>query len=166
MKVNETTRYADFAGVEKYLKPKAVEELKKAAERAYGQMYELTFARFLDCTNGDFGGVLGNLDDPTVLQIYWCKRFNDFAKEFAETLKNMQVPLTADEQQAGAGLPKQTFAEGMLVFIRGYFNLPSFKAAEQITMGEIVIAKRDTYINSLYTRKLHNIQLKKAKQRK
>lgn len=162
MRIDKNTLYIDFARVEKYLTPEAVEALKKSAERAYCSMYELTLAEFIACSNGNWSEVLGDVSKPTVLQVYWCKRFADFTKEFTDTLKSLQAPLTADEQTASAGLPTQTFAESMMIFARGYFGLHSFKSAEQITIGEIVIAKRDTYINALYTRKLHNLQMKKA----
>lgn len=166
MLITPTTKYAEFVGIEKYLKDDAIAELKKASERAYVQMYELTLADFLECCNGTFNGVLGDLKQPTVLQVYWCKRFKDFAEEFANALKGLQLPRTPEEILAGEGLPKQTFSESMLTFGRNYFGLPNFKEAEKLTLGDLLIAKRDTYIGGLYQRKLHKIQMQKYKGQK
>lgn len=166
MRVSETTKYSEYAGVEKYLKDEDVKELTKAAQRQFVAYEGLTFAQFSACCNGNFEDVLGNCDDPTVYQIYWCKGFGAFAKTFADTLKNLQVPQTPEEQQAANGLPAMTFNEGMLVFVRSYFGLQSFAQAEQVTLGEILIAKHDSYYGAMYQRKLHQIQIKKAKAKK
>ena len=186
MKVTETTGYAEFLGVEKYLKDGAEKALQKAAERAFGGFEHITLEQFLQCVDGDFSGVLNRpkkrgfwsrlfrrraaIQDwtmrPTVLQIYWVKGFSEWAKGFAETLQQLQVPQTADEQRAQDGLPKMTFAESMLVFVRSYFGLTSFEAAGKITMGEILIAKHDSYCAAMYQKKMHAIQIKKAKAKK
>lgn len=166
MIVTKDTRYADFEQANKYVSDKSAKELKAAAERVFVGMYDLTLAQFLACAAGEFVGVLGDLSDPTVLQVYWSRRFEDFVKEFAETLKGLQIPLTAEQQRAATGLPKSSFAESMLVFVRGYFGLRSFREAEKITIGEIVIAKRDAYTTAMFDRKLQRIQLEKMKRKK
>lgn len=162
MRITEKTKYTTFAPVEKYIQTDAIKEIKTAAERALGGMYDLTFATFCDCLSGDFSH-LGNMDDPTVLQVYWCKRFEEFATEFSEALKKLAIPQTADERQASEGLLQVTFAEATLCFLHQWFGLHSYREAEQITLGEILIAKRAAYNDALYRRKLANIQLKKVK---
>lgn len=166
MLITEETRYTEFARVEKYLTDKAAGELYKAAEAKFCNMYDLTFAQFHTCANGDFTEIVGDLTDPTVSQVYWCKRFGDFVKEFAETLNNITLKQTPDEKRACAGLLKTDWAEGLLVFIRDYFNLQSFKAAEQITLGEILIAKRARYNDDLFRRNLARIQTQKIQAKK
>lgn len=166
MIVTNETRYADFQPTEKYLKPASVDALKKASERAYVGMYELTFGQFLRASGGDFSEVLGDMSDPTVLQVYWCKRFADFQAEFGDALKNTQVQPTADQKQAASGLPQQTFAEAMLTFGRAYFGLHSFAEAENLTLGDLIIARKDVYISAMFERRLQAIQMKKYKSKK
>lgn len=166
MTVTEATKYAEFEPSEKYLQDDAVDDLKKAAERAYVGMYELTFGQFLRISGGDFSEVLGDMSEPTVLQVYWAKRFRDFQKEFGDALKATQVQPTAEQTRASAGLPKQTFAESMLTFGRAYFGLHSFREAENLTLGDLIIARRDSYINALYERRLQRIQMEKYKTKK
>lgn len=166
MLITEQTKYADIAHVEKYLTEKAVRELYKAAEAKFGSMYDLTFAQFHACANGSFSEIVGDMENPTVLQIYWCKRFGEFVKDFAETLAKITLKQTPDEKRACAGLLKTDWAEGLLVFIRDYFGLSSFKAAENITLGEILIAKRARYNDDLFRRNLARIQTQKIKSKK
>ena len=152
--------------VEKCFTKKSIEDLKRAAVEHFGSMYDLTFADFHECSEGNYEKILGDITNPSVLQVYWVKAFVDFVKEFTETLKKMQMPQTAEEKQAGSNLLKVNWDEAMLVFIQRFFSLKSFKEAEQITMGEILIAKRAQYNDDLFRRSLANIQTAKIKSRK
>lgn len=166
MLITDQTKYSELAHVEKYLTEQAVRELYNAAEVKFGSMYDLTFAQFHACANGNYSEIVGDMTDATVLQIYWCKRFGEFVKEFAETLSKITLTQTPDEKRACTGLLKTDWAEGLLVFIRDYFGLQSFKAAENITLGEVLIAKRAQYNNDLFRRNLARIQTQKIKNRK
>ena len=161
MLITAQTKYTEVADAEKYFTPQSVEELKRAAGDAYKSMYDLTFAEFHACANGDFSEVLGDMTDPTVLQVYWCKRFADFVKEFADALQKMQLPQTPDEKRAAKGLLKTDWAESMIVFLQDFFGLRSFKEAETITVGEILIAKRARFNEETYRRNLARIQTQK-----
>lgn len=162
MRVTERTQYATVRDMEKYFAPEFVEELTRAAEAQYGAMYDLTFAEFHALANGDFSR-LGDMSNPTVLQVYWTKRFAAFVDEFANTLKRLQVKPTADEEQAATGLLQVSWAEGLLVFLQRFFGLQSYKQAEQITLGELLIAKRAQYNEDMYKRRLQAIQLRKMR---
>lgn len=179
MKVTHKTRYTAFVGVEKYLQRDAESALYESAQKRFGRYEDMTFAEFLRAADGEFDSLLDEQigrrwvwrrkdwkADPSVLQVYWIKGFGEFAKSFAQTLDNLQVPQTAEEKTAGDGLPKMTFAEGMLVFIRSYFGLPSFEQAEKIKIAEIMIAKHDAYCNAMFQKKLNAIHLKNARAKK
>jgi len=161
MLITAQTKYSEIADTEKYFTQQSVEDLKRFSEEAYTSMYDLTFATFHACANGDFSDVLGDITDPTVLQVSWCKRFADFVKEFADALQKMQLPQTADEKRAAKGLLKTDWAESMLVFLQDFFGLRSFKEAEKITIGEILIAKRARFNEETYRRNLARIQTQK-----
>lgn len=161
MQITEATKYAEFEPVEKYATKKTVQGLFESAEEKFGKMYDLEFGTFWQCSNDNFEEVLGNMSEPTVLQVYWKKRFEKFVEEFAATLKAMTLTQTAEEIQAAEGLLKISWDEAILVFVRDYFGLHSFKDAERITMGEILIAKRVTYNREKFQRKLAKIQTAK-----
>ena len=49
----------------------------------------------------------------------------------------------------------------MIVFLQDFFGLRSFKEAEKITVGEILIAKRARFNEETYRRNLARIQTQK-----
>lgn len=165
MLITENTKYAELEPVEKYLKEKDAEKIKELAERCLGSMYDLEFATFWACCGGDFSH-LGSMEDATVLQVYWVRRFGDFVKEFTQALNALRMPQTSDEKQASNGLLEVTFAEAMLVFMQQWFGLKSYKEAERITLGELLIAKRASYNDAKYKRQLANIQTKRLHAKK
>lgn len=162
MRITEKTKYAKIVHLEKYFAAQTIDGLKRAAEAKYGAMYDLPFGTFWACQNGDFSH-LGDLSNPTVLQIYWCKRFADFATDYAKQLQACTLPPTADETAANNGLLPVNFAEAMLVFMQSFFGLRSFKEAEQITTGELLIAKRAQFNRDKFQRNFAAIQRKKIK---
>lgn len=166
MRITDRTKYANIAVAEKYFTPATVAKLKHAAEEKFGSMYDLSFSQFYACANGDFSCVLGELENPTVFQVYWGKRFNEFVEEFVGALKKLEIKPTAEEVEASAVLLKTDWGEGMLVFLQSFFGLHSFKDAESITIGEILIAKRAQYNREKYQRELNKRQLQKFKSKK
>lgn len=165
MQITEATKYAEFEHVEKYVTKKTEQGLFDSAEEKFGKMYDLEFGTFWQCSNDNFEEVLGDMSEPTVLQVYWKKRFEKFVEEFAATLKAMTLTQTAEEIQAAEGLLKISWDEAILVFVRDYFGLHSFKDAERITIGEILIAKRATYNREKFQRKLAKIQTAKLRKK-
>lgn len=166
MKINNNTKYADFVGVEKYIKPAEKEKLKAAAESYFVSMADLTFGQYWEACNGHPETIIGDYAEPTVLQVFWLQRLREFTDELARMLQNMQPPHTAIEMQAAAAMQKCTFAESILIFLRTYFSLQSFHDAEKITIGELLIAKKDAYNTAIYQRKISALQLAEYKRKK
>ena len=50
------------------------------------------------------------------------------------------------------GTMPMTFSESLLIFAQNFFGLKSFKEAEKITLGEIIIAKKADYNKSVFQR--------------
>ncbi len=165
MRVDETTKYHEFEPIEKYVPDSQKKAITNAAESLYGCMYDLEFGEFWNVANGDLSR-LGSLEDPTVFQTYWLKRFEEFTKEFAETLNKLSVKQTADEKRAAEGCLKVSWGESILVFLQNFFGLKSFKEAEKITLGELLIAKRAQYNDDLFARRISQIQMQKINRKK
>jgi hypothetical protein len=51
--------------------------------------------------------------------------------------------------------------EGMLVFVRAYFGLKSFGEAENVTIGDYLLAKKDEYNSTIFQRNMAKIQTQK-----
>ena len=165
MRIDKTTKYSEFEPIEKYVPDSQKKAITNAAESLYGCMYDLEFGEFWNVANGDFSR-LGNLEDPTVFQVYWLKRFDEFTKEFADTLNKLHIKPTAEEQRASEGCLKISWGESILVFLQKFFGLKSFKEAEKITLGEILIAKRAQYNDDIFARRISRIQMQKIKPKK
>ena len=163
MRITDSTLYVTLKPHEKYLTDKGKKAITDAAEARYGAMYDLTFAQFYAVASGDYKEVIGEANNPTVLQVYWLNRFEEFVTEFANELKRYTPPQTAAEAKASNGLLKTDFGENMLVFLQSYFGLKSFKEAEQITTGEILIAKRAEYNRVIFQRNLQKAQMESFK---
>ena len=164
MRITDRTLYATIEPLEKYFRKEMTAELKQAAEVKYGAMYDLEFATFWACAGGDFSH-MGDMRNPTVLQVYWVKRFGEFVEEYTKALKGLALQPTADEKKAADGLLQTTWGEGILVFLQQWFGLKSYKEAEKITMGELLIAKRAQYNQDLFRRRLAQIQTAKFKKK-
>ena len=163
MRVTDKTLFARVAGVEPYFTPETKTAIQDRAIALYGGMYELTVEQFAALVAGNYKSVLGELARPTVMQVYWLRRFKEFVEEFAGALKNLQPPKDADEAIAAANLPKISPAESMLIFARNYFGLHSFDEASRVTLAEFLIAKRDVYITALYHQRLARAKKNKKK---
>lgn len=165
MRIDKNTKYREFEPIEKYVPDSQKKAITNAAESLYGCMYDLEFSEFWNVANGDLSR-LGNLENPTVFQRYWLKRFEEFTKEFAETLNKLSVKQTSEEKRAADGCLKISWGESVLVFLQKFFGLKSFKEAEKITLGEILIAKRAQYNDDLFARRMSQIQMQKIKPKK
>lgn len=149
MQITEKTPYSRLQPIERYLTPESVEQIKQAAERHFGLCGAITLADFFACADGDFARVIGG-GEPTVLQVYWIKRFcEDFLPAFTAACESLKSPQTAKELRAMQGLKRLTMQEGMLVFVQAFFGLPSFEAAEKITLGEYILARKVKYNNDI-----------------
>ena len=165
MRIDKNTKYREFEPIEKYVPDSQKKAITNAAESVYGCMYDLEFGEFWNVANGDLSR-LGSLNDPTVFQTYWLKRFEDFTKEFAETLNKLSIKQTTDEKRAAEGCLKISWGESVLVFLQKFFGLKSFKEAEKITLGELLIAKRAQYNDDLFARRISQIQMQKLNRKK
>ena len=170
MEVTSKTLYSEFAPFEQFATQESLQELKRAAEQLYGNCYGLTVDEFWGIVNGDFSyiGITPETreSEPTVYQVYWIKRFNDFTQEIANACKRMTIKATPEQEQAANGCVKIEPMEQMLIFVRSYFGLPSFKAAGLITMGEYITARKDDYNQKRTQRNWEDIQRRKLKRNK
>ena len=150
--------------VDKYLKAEYKKAIAEVAEHTYGSFNGLTLGQWIDCSEGRFERVVGEIRG-TWLQVYWLRSFVEEAKRFPETLANLSPKMDADEQRAASNLLQTTLVESVMVFARSYFGLPSFKATEGLTIGEVLIAKKAAYNESIFQRRYSKIQLEKAKRK-
>lgn len=163
MKVTPDTIYNEyFAELEQVLKPESAQALKEAAEQAYKPCHMLTIDEFWGCLSRDYS-ILGDLSEPTVLQVYWLKRFAEFADELAKTCERLTIKEN-DESTIMSGI-KTSPQETMLLFVRNYFGLGSFEEAGKRTIGEYVLARKDAYNKRIVQRNQEALMARKYKKK-
>lgn len=166
MKIKNSDIYDE--AVDNYLTDECKKSIAEAAEREYGSFNGLTIGQWANCMSGNFACVIADEYERirgTWLQAYWVRMFIDEQKGFVERLANLSPKMDADEERAAADLLDSTIVESVLVFARSYFGLHSFKEAEQITLGEVLIAKKAVYNETVFRRRLTKIQMENAKRK-
>lgn len=164
MIVTAKTKYRDFKDIEQVALEESLQELKHAAEAHFKPCSMLTIDEFFGVVAGDYS-LLGDLADPSVYQVYWLKRFADFADAFKVECERTQLPQTAEQKQAAQGALELTPQEAMLVFVQEYFSDRSFFDAGTHTIGEYLLARKVKYNEQLAQRNFENIQRNKFKHR-
>lgn len=162
MIVTENTKYRDFAPVVPFIEEEQEKQLMDAAERLYGFCNMLTIDQFFGLMDGDYQ-LLGDMDDPSVLQAYWLQRFERFCANFSARCEELTMPPTAEQQKASAGTKPLDYKASVLVFIRDYFGLHSFVDCGHITLGEYLTARQDKFNAQVVQRNYNRMQEQKFK---
>lgn len=162
MEINLSEKYGLYADILPFVTDESRRELlQKVAE--IRNPYTLTLAEFFACAQGDFSCVVKDAEHPTTGEVLWCENFVSFVEELSKVLKRLTIPQSAEQKQAAKGCLPVEWQEGMLIFARKYFGLHNFTQAEQITIGDFLIAKKDDFNTTIFERNLHKIQTQKMK---
>lgn len=161
MKITSKTKYEDFMQYEAVLTAEQLQQIKQAAEEQYKSCYMLTIDEFFGILAGDYS-LLGDMSKPSVLQVYWLKRFADFCDEFSKACERMTLK-DPTKPSLTNGCVKVEPQEGMLIFLREYFDLPSFFAAGERTIGEYLTARKDRYNDAVMRKNYEAEQRRKMK---
>jgi hypothetical protein len=146
MKITAKTLYRDFVATERIARKSDLQRLKDVAEKSVHLYWALPLEKFLAVCRGDVSAVgIDPTAELTVINKYWLDGFRDFVETFAQACKAFTPPQTADARRAEQSCKPYTVDEGLYVFCQRFFGLPSFTAADSITMREIYIAKKATY---------------------
>ena len=165
MRVEWHTLYdEDFQNAERFFSDETKAKIIEASQSVYGSYYDMPFSQFWSCLNSKDFSFLGSC--TTVFSVYWLVGFGDFIEDFTKQIQKLSVKPSADELRASSGLLQTSFFENTLVFLQKYFGLSSFVEAERITIGELLIAKRDSYNTERFKRNYSDIMIQKSKLKK
>ena len=152
MNITQSTLYVDFAlEEEEFIDEDTEKSIIEASKEVYGDYYELTIENLIDYTREGTDSY-DELMDPkiTVFRVYWFKGLAEFLKTYLNLLKNFVVKETPKESMASKACYTVEFGESLLVFAREYFGLHSFKEAANITLSDLLIAKKDAYNKAVF----------------
>ena len=164
MRITSSTPYSQLQPYESILTAESVQELKAAAEAHFKSCYDLTIDEFFGVIGGNLS-LLGDMSRPSVLQVYWTKRFADFCEEFTRACERMTIK-DPTQEHLHEGCLKIEPQEAMLIFTREYFGLRSFFEAGERTIGEYLTARKDRYNEAVFRRNSEAEQKRKLKARK
>lgn len=169
MKIDGNTLYSIFQPSERFLKAGECERLKEAAQRHFYPLngfWDMSLSDFFACCRGDlscFGIDFSEPERTTVFQIYAANAFSSFVTDFCDTVERLGVPGTIEEQQAQEACLKVSFEEGIIMFVREFFGLPSFSQAYTLTLFDYLMARKQTYNKEVCQRRMNDIMNKKLK---
>lgn len=169
MTIDKDTKYIAFAPFEKCLQAGEVDRLKKAAPIAVigrDGYLSLTIADFNALAiHGDLSVILRGKSELelSVFEWYTLQGLKDFFEGYAKDLEKFAVKGDAKEQRAQAACYKSGAVESMIVFAREYFGLKSFAEAEQVTLAELLLARKYTYNKVMFSKALQAQYNKKGK---
>lgn len=164
MKVTSKTTYAEFEQYENVLSDESKRDLMAAAEKQFKPCHMLTLDEFWGLQNRQFD-LLGDISNPTVLQVYFVKRFEQFCEELTKALEALEIK-DPNLQGTDSGCVKMSAQECMLLFVRSYFGLPSFEDAGKRTIGEYMLARKDRFNEWRLRKNYEQKQLAKLKSKK
>lgn len=157
--------------VEALISPEQIEEIKNNAVKYFTgfRPYEMPLRIFLEILEGTFKAEKIDRDCKYGLTFFaklYLEKIGDFTKDFCEKYEALTHKPTAEEKKAGEACLETSFRENIIVFTRSYFGLPSFVKAYEITLGEILIAKKDKYNEVAFRQAYNRIELEKIKSKR
>jgi len=163
MKVTNSTQWAEIEPFYSVLSDASIEALKERALKVHNiaeGFYSLTIEEFIGITGGDLEKFDIKVDGTAYEQIF-IDELKAFLTDYVEKLASYNIAQTADEQRASRSCVEVSMAEGLLIFTRQYFNLPSFSEAGKLTLADLLIAKKDAYNTAVFQREMQKIQTSK-----
>lgn len=165
MQVTSETRYAEFYPFEDCMTPDGRKALIAGAQQAFGAYSSMTIDEFWALAEGDHSR-LGDMKNPSVLQVYWLYGFEEWCKGLLDALEQLVIPSNPMENDKfGMGCVKMSATEQMLIFTKEYFNLHSFFEAGKRTMGEYFTARKDSFNKAMQQHNFNEWQKAKYKKK-
>lgn len=165
MQVTESTKLFEIGAFLPFIEQSSVKDLKSAAERLYGNPWGLTLGEFFAYSEGDYSGIgvdFGHADQITALQYYWMESFKDMCKTLNQSLTALSVAPTPDAKKACVACRKMSFQESVKVFCREYFGLASFREVDDLTLDDLLLAKKDSYNKAIFEKGMAEIHKQKT----
>ena len=162
----EINLFGPYKEYEAYIKLLTSDSYKKLSEEADNirPKWDLKIGEFFRCCAGDFSLVIEK-EQPKVWQVLWVEDFVSFVEQFTDVLKRLTLEPTKEQKQASNGCLPMEWQESILIFVRSYFGLQPFEAAESIRVSDFILAKKHDYNTTLSERNMNAISLQKLKRK-
>lgn len=169
MILDPTSAYAGHILLLENMDEESKARLRADAEAVYGTPWALALKDFFALSKGDLsylGLTTETAEQASIRQYIWMLYFKEVCEQVAVILKKLVVPQTAEQEMASKSCLKMGFEESTLIFVRKYFALHNFTEAENITLSDFLIAKKDSFNGAIYQKAMNDIQRQKFKRKK
>lgn len=134
-------------------------------------LWEMKLGLFLSFLSGDFSKTNVQSDCEkygglTFFAKMFIERIGDFVTEFGKSYGDLSPKQSPAEKQASEVCLPVTFAESLLFYTRSFFGLKSFSECENITMAEILLARKETYNDVMFKKRFSEIEMQKIKSKR
>ena len=169
MKLDPTDKYVNHIILLTNMDEESRKRLVEDAEKVYGSPWGLKLKDFFALVQNDLS-YLG-LDDKTAIagtvrQYVWLTEFRDVSEQVVAILNKYKVPMSDMAKKASEMCLKMDFMESTLVFVRNYFGLKSFEEAENTTLSDFIVAKKDNYNSGMFEYAMYRMQKEQFSKKK
>lgn len=143
---------------------KSRSRLIEDAENHFGSPWGLALRDFFALSKHDLSyiGLTKETEiNASVRQYMWMQSFSECVRKVGDILVKLTPPMTEEARQANEHCMKMDGVESALIFTRKYFGLRNFTEAEQITLSDFIVAKKDAYNTAMFQYAINDIQRKK-----
>ena len=169
MRIDPNAPYVRYVILLDNMDDESKKRLQEHAESVYGSPWELPLKDFFALSSGDLSHIGLEKNDSlkaTVNQYVWMLEFREVVEQVTAILKRLQVPQSPEAQRASKNRLEMGFKEAAIVFARRYFGLHSFAEAENVTLADFIIAKKDEFNGAIFQYSMNEIQKQKLKTKK
>jgi len=162
----DITKTTTIEEVAPFLKPEHIEALLEKCDTVAltKPIIGFTVGEFLEATDEKY--IMTFFKDPKELVTTAVGRLKQFKKEMEQIqmlLKQNEIKLTPEEQQAQKGVVFPSFQECVLVETMEWFGLHNLNDAEDIPLSNYLVMKRKKNADALFERRLNEIYANKSK---
>lgn len=169
MVITAQTRWDELQLVIGELADGELERLKEIAPRAViggDGYYGITIGQLAAIVeHDDARPIVGDMSEPTAFEMLTLQGLSAFVQSYIDRLAALTVPASAEEKEAAAKCMQVGMIEGLLSFARDWFRLQMYKDAESVTLGELLMAKKEAYNRGLFQRAYSSAMQRAANKR-
>ena len=166
MRITEKTKFSDISTILAVF-PEMLTELKEKIKENLPletfDYFSMTIREFLELQESKMPSKIEKMLKNKKLTVFeYVKIINTFesgSEQLTKIIEATTVEQTKDEKNASAGLLNLSPEESILDFLRDYFNLHNYEEAQNLTLYEFVIARKNYFNRITFEKNLQQIQI-------
>lgn len=166
MRITEKTKFSDISTLLSVF-PEMLTELKEKMKENLPldifDYFSMTIKEFLELQESKMPSKIEKMLKNKKLTVFeYVKIINTFesgSEQLTKIIEATTVEQTKEEKSASEGLINLSPEESILDFLRDYFNLHNYEEAQNLTLYEFVIARKNYFNRITFEKNLQQIQI-------